>query len=202
MRLFVASFLEPACCEQALAFQQANLAQAYKMVPRKKLHLTFAFIGDVPNHKLDDLQNDLAQSLHDLHLQKPLEIIFDRVEAWPDWQAPRVIVAVPAKTFALVAAGAPIMRAGEVSRAVAARYGSNQKQDHRLESFKPHITLIRLKAKCSLMPKDLKGIDGLILTHRITKICLVESDIRSHDQAKGNYKIIASVWQPKGQDRA
>lgn len=202
MRLFVASFLEPACCKQALTFQTANLADRYKMVPEDKLHLTFAFIGDLSIDKLEDLQNDLVQALDDLHLQKPLEIIFDKVEAWPDWQGPRVIVALPADTLALEGAGAPILMAGEASRAVAARYGSNQKRDHRLESFKPHITLMRLKPKSSLKPQDLNGTKGFILHHRINRLYLVESDIRSADQAKGNYKILKTVWQPKDQDRA
>lgn len=204
MRLFVASFLEPACVEQALAFQAANQGDRYKMVPPDKLHLTFAFIGDVSSTRADDLYKDLVRSFSDLDLQDPLEMVFDEVQIWPDHQSPRVIVAVPSNLSDQDTAANQMLKAGEASRAVAAIYGSNQKQDHRLESFKPHITLMRLKTSDRLPPDALKYSESkaLDLKHRITKICLVESDIRSADQAKGNYKIVSIIWSSTSQDKA
>jgi len=92
MRLFVAIPLEENVKEELvrLADELKSSRTKMKLVEKENMHMTLRFIGEGKPGKWERLLNKINE--------KPFDILFDRVGAFPSVEHPRVIWAGRTKT--------------------------------------------------------------------------------------------------------
>jgi 2'-5' RNA ligase len=126
-RLFVA-LDPPAPVRDALAALRADVPGA-RWTPPEKMHLTLAFLGEVPDERVPAIEAALAGVT-----AGPVEVVLAGLDAFPNRRAARVLVA------GVVVAPALAGLHAQVSRAVAAVGVETEARP-----FRPHLTLARLK---------------------------------------------------------
>ncbi|MGH8327142.1 MAG: RNA 2',3'-cyclic phosphodiesterase, partial [Steroidobacteraceae bacterium] len=111
-------------------------------VPAASLHVTLAFLGAVPQRRLQALAQvaqTVAETLRSTRAGEdapgcPLELTFDHLEHWP---AARLLCALPA---------APPARTVALARSLQARLTASGFAPD-LKPFRPHVTVVR-KVSC------------------------------------------------------
>jgi 2'-5' RNA ligase len=140
-------------------------------VPAEKIHLTLAFLGEVPAESADDLVKSA-----DRVREGPFELVLDRVGAF--------------RRARVAWAGCSAVPAA-LTTAEATLRGALQARGFELEArdFNPHVTLVR-KAE-----KTLKAESIPLIAWRIGEIALVRSDM-----GKGTYTTMAT-WPLKAKKK-
>ena len=125
-RLFFAFWPDEATREALHhAARKAVRGSGGRPVPAANLHMTVAFLGSVPESRLEEIRA-VGQSVP----VEPLEIVFDGVAFWPK---PQVLVAASSRPAPEAAAIAARLWAGLVPLGIPPD----------LRPFKPHVTLSR-----------------------------------------------------------
>jgi RNA 2',3'-cyclic 3'-phosphodiesterase len=171
-RLFFALWPDDAAAEalESLAAQLASRAGG-RATPRAKIHLTLAFLGDVPPDRADDLVRAA-----DTVREKPFEVVLDRIGSFRHARVAWVGSEAPAP--ALVSMEATLREALR-SRG----FGLEERP------FAPHVTLVR-KTERSLARAAIAPI-----AWTAGEIALVRSDT-----GKGTYTTMAT-WALGGKRR-
>jgi RNA 2',3'-cyclic 3'-phosphodiesterase len=171
-RLFFALWPDAAAAEalDRLAAQLQSRAGG-RATPRAKIHLTLAFLGDVPPDRADDLVRAA-----DTVKEKPFEVVLDRIGSFRHARVAWVGAESPAP--ALVSAEATLREALR-SRG----FGLEERP------FTPHVTLVR-KTERSLARAAIEPI-----AWTAAEIALVRSDT-----GKGTYTTMAT-WALGGKRR-
>lgn len=151
---------------------RAHLAErwgkSFRFVPPQKLHLTWMFLGDC-----DDKTQELVLEILDAKVKKAnesYELDYDKFAIWPKECSPRVgvlIASKPPESFVqlvqnIQAEISPLLKSPGVQH----------------EKYKPHITLIRFKAKCFSIA-DFQ--DHLSFKQSISEVSLIRSDLQSYE---------------------
>lgn len=134
MRLFIGTFVQST--EIITKYNQfRNLTQKFfsgKWVEEKNLHFTFHFLGDIPDEKVPELQEQLNQYL----IEYQEKLIIKSIEGFPNINNPRLIVGKifsPSKEiYKLHSTFGRILK------------NNNIKLDKR--NYRPHLSLIRIKS--------------------------------------------------------
>lgn len=188
-RLFVGTFIEESHRKLLSDVKEANRdldarwERKLRWVNADKLHLTWFFIGDVPREKMPEVEEKLGAAIE--RAKKSLAsgsgsglasflIEFESPELWPNPKKARQLV-LRAKYVPSFAA----LLADEVMRALDSFAAKDAK---RYETFKPHITLLRLEAPgtktvCRPDSQDVKVLpERLPIKLDVRHVSLIESD--------------------------
>ncbi len=148
-RLFFALWPDPSLRDRLATWARDHAPEGGRPVPPNNLHLTLAFLGTLPEERLDAVHAAGATVC-----AAPVSLVLARVE---HWARPRLLCAVP--------------EAG--NEACAALVGSlrNALATHRLpvesRPFQPHVTLVRKVRKplmdCDFRPAQTWACDRLAL---------------------------------------
>ncbi|MBX3076008.1 RNA 2',3'-cyclic phosphodiesterase [Candidatus Obscuribacterales bacterium] len=181
-RLFVGTFLSDDGIERLakLSADNRTLGETWNAKIRwtkgDKLHITWVFLGDVDSEAIPDVISALKLAISSFTLkQKPLTLLYDRIELWPNEKQARLAVLTPSSTPADV-----FTLDDAVKRAVGKFISPSQKQ-HEFKNFRPHLTLLRFadgQRRRSPIPKttDIEIADSLMpLEHKINDLHLIES---------------------------
>jgi 2'-5' RNA ligase len=152
VRLFVAVELEPrvldatATCAEELRRRSARAPDArVTWVPADRLHVTVCFIGEVDAARAEAIARALAP---DLPLA-PFQVMVERVGAFPEHGAPRVLWA---------GIGFGVEELSAVEAEVSARLGRCGVARER-RPYRPHVTLARVRDARGL--RTAAWLDGL-----------------------------------------
>lgn len=189
-RLFVGTFLDAksAASVEELKHMNSHLSQRWQIkarfVPIPKLHLTWLFIGDVERSRIEDVKEDLQSVLAEWKKEGncSFQIQYDQIEVWSSLKAPRVLVLESTEDCP---------QAESLNSAITeslSQYLEKSDKVQRFKRFRPHLTVCRFssdhkhrdagKAKRSL--EDFEIPDGFLpLTHQITTVSLIESDLNA-----------------------
>jgi len=159
LRLFFGSYINPdkILCKQEMESLQSQFDFPLKLVASEKIHLTWKFLGNVEESRLEDLRCCLKKIVQDI---QPLFFEFNKVSIWPSYKKPGVLV----------------LEARDINGNSVELY---KKLTLSLENtgikidkkpFKPHVTIVRFKRtdKCQkpidicIKPKQIK-IDNIHL---------------------------------------
>lgn len=89
-RLFVGIRLDPATASATVSIAERLLAKGLRgcYIDVDDLHVTMAFLGNVPEPKIDDVIDILAQQAA---AERPFGVRFDRLGGFPNRREPRVV---------------------------------------------------------------------------------------------------------------
>jgi len=151
-----------------------------KFTAPENLHMTWAFIGDVPQESVEDLQLQLHSQMRQIQEMKlPPVLVFDSVEIWPEEMNPTLFVLTPTETHPAV-----LNCAQSIHRLVGPFMSSPE-----ILPFRAHVTLARLKKDCeavAAMKNDLKTLQPFEI--KLTDIGLFASAFIGRQTA---YRAIA-----------
>jgi 2'-5' RNA ligase len=138
-----------------------------KFTSVQNLHMTWAFIGDVPQASVEQISQLLNEQMKQIREMKlPPQLHFDCVEFWPDAIQPTLLVLTPAVTPAAVENCArQIMHVARPFKSAPETF-----------PFRAHVTLARLKkgaVSTNVSIAALKSFLPLVL--KLTDIGLFES---------------------------
>ncbi|PZM77614.1 MAG: RNA 2',3'-cyclic phosphodiesterase [Candidatus Melainabacteria bacterium] len=189
-RLFVGTFLnaEHAALVEELKHMNSQLSQCWQIkarfVPIPKLHLTWLFIGDVEQSRMEDVKKDLQSALAEWKKlgNRSFQIQYDQIEVWPSLKAPRVLV---------LESTTECLQAESLNKTITeglSKYLEKSDKVQRFKRFRPHLTVCRFSpdhkqrdagnVKRSL--SDFEIPDVLFpLTHEISTVSLIESDLNA-----------------------
>jgi RNA 2',3'-cyclic 3'-phosphodiesterase len=141
-----------------------------RWVHRDKLHLTWAFIGSVPQSQISEIQ----QALDGILAEPPdLKIVFDRAQLWPNTRRPQQLVLTSSSVSSEILSFAA--RIKNASRPYM------EKAEERL--FKPHITILRFGKQDSPsrhqreIPESERFERLLPLIHTIDRVDMIQSHL-------------------------
>lgn len=201
-RLFTATFLDNPQILERVDFKISCVLQSLdpevsswraSAVPPHSLHVTWHFLGEVPEEKTVQLMQRL-DDLYKEHVDQMscFEIVYDRFEFWPDIKRPRVAVYTIKNPEAIPEAARTLHK---LLSDVVAPYLTEKMSGH--SGFRPHLTLLRLKqrkdSKTRFEPIQIrvKELEKLLpLRMRFDKVDLVESDLKT---GKPIYKVIKTL---------
>ena len=171
IRLFIGSYPDkPVISEDKLTELSNLFGFPVRFTPKEKLHLTWKFIGEIPDSKLSEVQEITEESVQKI---SEINISFDKFELWPNKRNPSL----------LVLCGSDLT--GNATT-------FHNKLDKNLEKigvkrenrkFKPHLTVARFKLKQK--PEE---------TISIPEELIPDSDIAGFSSVS----IIKSTLAPKG----
>lgn len=170
-RLFVAAPLPEALITELEAYLPPYEQPGIRVVPEENWHLTFHFIGNVPNAQVADITAKLQEMAATF---EPFTLKLLRVAPGPNAKMPRLIWAQFAenKTFE------------KISRAITLGLGAKMEHQHPI----PHITLARF-AK-DLKPPKLPATPARENTSfEVKELALWESELR---QPHPHYRVLQS----------
>jgi RNA 2',3'-cyclic 3'-phosphodiesterase len=168
MRLFLATRIKPEIIysNDGLNSLEDHLNCSIKFVESENIHLTWKFMGEVPENRLEETLNMIQKSL-----TEPFKIVvrFHKFEMWPDGRFPRQLVATGEE---LTGDGARLYK--YLNNNLASICAKKEKRP-----FKPHITVgrFRLKKKPDkplILPEILSFKESII---DFSQICLIESKL-------------------------
>ena len=143
-RLFVGTFLSEEGIERLTKLSQdnADLAQAWRAkirwTHRDKLHITWVFLGEVDESAIPNVISDLRKAIGSISPpSRPLSLVYDRIELWPNEREARLAVLTPRATPDAV------FKLDDKIKDAVTKYISPDQQQHELKTFRPHITLLR-----------------------------------------------------------
>ena len=174
-RLFIGSFLtgpEQIRLSNFLARLVPFWPDRVRLQPAEKLHITWLFLGDVAEEKVQEIKDRLIALAPQLQGEE-ISCLYQKVECWPDQANARVVVLTPEDSPQT----RRILALGEMLRESLAGYC--QKQTEYI--FRPHLTIIRLKPHSDLGDnfwQAIKKYDQIApVKHNISKIELVQSHL-------------------------
>lgn len=187
-RLFIGSFLAGRERERISSLSPEPLIHAWriKVKPLKpeKLHLTWLFLGDL-NAAQEQLAVEILQDKIALD-STAINQVYDKLEIFPSARKPRLLALTPSA----VEPGVP-----ELSRRIRKELGKLCQKDEG-ESFRPHITVMRLdrqfRGKLSL-PDGFPPGNILPVSQCIDEVCLIRS---FYDLGQDHYEVVASTKLP------
>lgn len=169
-RLFIGSFLEDPEAKRISAIIKARASQIssgflsgqpiefkIRALPEEKLHLTWLFLGEVNNSKVDELTRQFASTLTQLKhkLSCPaFELSYDHLSLWPSEDKARVVVLRPS---------APPPEVSLVESEIRATLSSFQENEEVYPQFNPHLTIFRVSPAA-----DLRSVELLANSHSLT----------------------------------
>jgi 2'-5' RNA ligase len=159
-RLFVAAALDEASRHACAAVAERLRARGWpaRWVPPEQYHLTVAFLGSVPEERLAEIEEAIAEVAVRL---APLEVPLDAVGAFPSPLRPRVVWAGPKGPVPAFGTLTGVVR----SALVALGFTFDPHSD-------PHVTLARADGRSPLPavapPRALVPIDTLTVYESIT----------------------------------
>lgn len=179
-RLFVGTFVEESHRKRLADFKEANRdlesrwQRKLRWVHSEKLHMTWYFIGDVEAESVREVEQDLESALHRSPPPR-FALRFDTLELWPNARKCRQLVLCTKKFSPGVSAVAE-----QITRACL-KYARPDAKHY--DTFKPHVTLLRLDAPRSRSAerpdlshlKDLLSSDPFVLD--VSCVSLIESDL-------------------------
>ncbi|MCA9800342.1 MAG: RNA 2',3'-cyclic phosphodiesterase [Cyanobacteria bacterium HKST-UBA02] len=183
-RLFVGTFLNDEERSRFTGLREENKhlsgtwGRKVAFVEPEKIHITWLFLGDIEKRKIGTLASRLesAGSSKEFH---DMMVTYDRLEIWPSPQRARLGVLTANLT------PAPVQTlAGHISGALK-EFGP-ETEHKRPKAFKPHLTLMRLRAARHETDSHLarpeisevRGLEKVIpLNQNIDRICLIESEL-------------------------
>jgi 2'-5' RNA ligase len=150
----------------------------------QNLHMTWAFIGDVPQDSVENLTLLLAAQMNQIReIKLPPQLLFDSIELWPDEIQPTLLVLTPAETPASVQ---------DCARRIHYLV-SPFKSAPETFPFRAHITLARLKKGALCTDVNIAALKSFMpVTLKLTDIGLFESksiESQSVYQAVARYVI-------------
>jgi 2'-5' RNA ligase len=174
MRLFVA--LEaPEILRQGMAALQECLRPAVegvgfraRWVPEPQMHLTLAFLGEVEERRLGDLEAALREVAG---RHPPFEVPTTALGASPSPQAPRVLFLGAAPCDRLHALAADLQR-----QLAAAGFATDPKPFH------PHLALARLSGKVEMdIPPEPLALPGILPARQMALIRSFLAPLSRHE---------------------
>jgi 2'-5' RNA ligase len=219
VRLFVGSFLkedEAARIDQFCTANQESLGalttSSLRFVRPANFHITWVFLGEVAEEKVEAAQAQLRREVECLkyglgiEIETPakerkgrkvaadglgkkisINVQYDYLEAWPTIHEGRVLVATPTTV------PEPVLRIGMALRAAMAHLSKVDLEEARNALFRPHITIARLNPPANFGDGKLLGALSQVLpiSQHIDSLHLIKSH---HGQGSGDYEIIDSAW--------
>lgn len=190
MRLFVALIPPEEAVEDLDAFLEVRRsAAAYRWATRDQLHLTLAFLGDVPPRRVDELVSRLERAAA---RRTAFEAMITGGGAFPNVGRAKVIWA-GVSTSEVGDVELPRLAVG--ARAAAVKSGIEVDGNR----FRPHVTLARLG-----VPGEVSNWVRLLDTYRgptwqASAISLVESHLGEGPRGRPRYDVLAEL--PLGRAR-
>lgn len=183
-RLFVGTFLndEERTLFTGLREENQHLSGTWgrkvAFVDPEKIHITWLFLGDIERRQIGTLASRLesaggSKEFHDMM------VTYDRLEIWPSPQRARLGVLTAS------IAPAPVQTLAGRIRGALKEFGP-QEEKRRPKAFKPHLTLMRLRAAGHQTDshlarpevREVRGLEKVIpLKQNIDRICLIESEL-------------------------
>lgn len=166
-RLFVGTFLADSDQAKLAKLKGANLyiskgwGRKVRFIDQEKLHLTWAFIGEVDHSKLELIAREVETAIGKLAEEvdgvglvpryQSLEIDYDRIELWPNSRRARLGV--------LAAAEAPdkVLQLGLILEGALDKYKPEAERNKRPRDFRPHITVFRVDQPRRNTPQGGRG---------------------------------------------
>jgi 2'-5' RNA ligase len=138
-----------------------------KFTVTQNLHMTWAFIGDVPQDAVKQLSLLVDAQMSEIReIKLPPQLLFDSIELWPDEIHPTLLVLTPAETPTSVQDCA--RRIHHLVRPF--------KSTQETFPFRAHITLARLKKGAVSLDASTSTLKSFLpLTLKLTDIGLFES---------------------------
>lgn len=179
-RLFIASYLANENLESVSQFQDLNCQFLEKQINRRvrkvkaeSLHLTWLFLGEVQDKRIESLKEALSKGLEkNAFSRNDLSLTYDLFEFWPNQKRPRVGV--------IRASAAPDAILEVRNTIYSSSKGFCSKESKR--KFKPHITIYRIgDRKLDSINSDFQKLEleesWQSVNHKIDSINLVKSDL-------------------------
>jgi len=190
-RLFVGTFLD---ADQAailgnLKDLNSRLSERWQIkarfVPLPKLHLTWLFLGDVEESRIDNLKVDLKAIIDDWKETKDnhaFQIEYDQLEVWSSLKSPRVLV---------LESTSECPRAESLNQKISrglSKYCDRSEKVQRFKRFRPHLTVCRFspdrnQRKDDRVKRTFSDFqlpeDFLPLKHHIGTVSLIESRLNA-----------------------
>lgn len=190
-RLFVGTFLdaEQAFIVAKLKQMNGDLSQIWSLkarfVPLPKLHLTWLFIGDVEQDRIDDVKTDLTaavKSWKENAKNSEFQIKYDRIEVWSSLKMPRVLVLESTSDCP------PAESLHSAITKPLAKYLQKSDNVPRFKRFRPHLTVCRFSpdtnqrggGKARRQIEDFKTPEDLLpVVQNIATVSLIKSDLNA-----------------------
>lgn len=180
-RVYVGTFLtggEAARVSQySLALAQSiNQSDAVaKATPLQKLHITWQFLGDLEEVKVQAVKELLQSLAPDIRKMAAPELVieYSKLTLWPQGEAARVVVVTPDIVHKELSQTAKLIREALLP------YLNVDNTVERNYKFMPHLTIMRFKepfnSDCQSMTKSFEAIAPVI--QRVDSINLIESHV-------------------------
>lgn len=168
-RLFVAAQLPPALVTELETYTETYEMPGIRIVPSENWHVTFHFIGNVPNPQVAEISAKLQEITLEL---EPFTLKLLRVAPGPNAKMPKLIWAQLAENKAFE----------KVARAVTIGLGAKMQHQHPI----PHVTLARF-AKDFRPPKLPATPARENTSFEVTEMALWQSELR---QPHPHYSVL------------
>ncbi len=188
VRLFIGTFVSQESRDKVLAFQRINahIKETAKLrwLPPEKLHLTWNFLGDVPEGEHPEILAAMTRALTNFQAEQPQAsalpaVSFSQPTLWPDSRQPRVFVLRPSETSPTFDRLALLLR-GETAKFCRS---SDEAKGY---AFNPHVTIARTpqnERAVKLRLEDFVELKNLIpLWLEIAKVELICSHLGNDAQ--------------------
>ncbi|MEW5820094.1 MAG: RNA 2',3'-cyclic phosphodiesterase [Cyanobacteriota bacterium] len=169
-RIFIGSYLDDMSSfenYESIKCELENMwKQKIKWVSQENLHMTWKFLGNITQSRIDRTIDNLAITLKEF---KPMQINFNIITIWPKANSPRQIVWLGSDLRNNIGDNFRLFDKS-LSRVGFAR---------EKRSFKPHITLGRFKLKDKLNDPLEPAPENLIapIVMNINKLSIIKSDL-------------------------
>lgn len=168
-RLFVAAPLPDALVTELETYLEAYEMPGIRVVPPENWHLTFHFIGNVPNPQVPEITAQLREISRE---PEPFTLKLLRVAPGPNAKMPRLIWALFAENKAFE----------KIARAVTIGLGASMQHQHPV----PHVTLARF-AKDFRPPRLPATPARQPTSFEVTELALWQSELR---QPHPHYSVL------------
>ncbi|MCP5206394.1 MAG: RNA 2',3'-cyclic phosphodiesterase [Hahellaceae bacterium] len=170
--------VKKAMATESKAMQSDAKYADFKWVKKSNYHLTLHFLGEIPLHQVVELKEAFEKNPL---IAQPLQLEITGITGFPDVKSPKFIVAELANNDALNNLQQEIKNELD-------RQGINQES----ESFRPHISLARLKR--GHQAPTLGKLAEMTLTFSIDEYAVFKSTLTPEGSV---YEVIGSFGKPK-----
>lgn len=162
-KIFIATFVDEINQNLNKLFDKLNLSagEGLKIVPNKKLHITWKFIGNIDAEKNEEIFDVVKKSSC---IIKNCALIFDNLEIWPSLRHPKVLV-LTCKNFD--------EKFIEYFSDLEENLYNSLNIEKNKKTFLPHLTIGRVKSKQNI--KALKRLPFDAVKIEINNINVVKS---------------------------
>lgn len=182
MRLFLSVDLPPELAEGIEAVQERfSAADGLRLTDPTQAHVTLKFLGEVENHRLDDLQTAVSEAVADVDVE-PFRAEVGGLGAFPSSEYIRVV------WIGFSDGGPQLTRLHEALEAATTELGF-EPEDH---EFTPHVTIARMddaRGK-ELVQRTLREADPTVGSFRVEEVRLTESTLTDDGP---DYETVARI---------